>query len=309
MEQQAVDGVEKAQGQGVVSKGCGHQDDANRILRIAQSLGLPLPSAHGDAHALCRMAAALKNETRADMAFLPFCCTVEAEALGANITLGNADSGPRPAGYAYDSLDAFLNDNRCMDFGQGRIKAILEVCRILKKQGEMVAVEISGPVSVLSALVDFAVLFKCWRKDAALTTRAFLHIGGQLERYAKELCAAGVDLVSFADPAAAPHIIGPRFSSMLANAFLAPFLQSMTSSLHDATLHLCPHSASTMISAGLAVWDVAPASGQASYQRACIALAQPGRIFGKRCIKRRSPIAPESAFPFLQLQKQQEANQ
>ena len=257
--------------------------------------------------ALCRMAAALRSETKADLAFLPFCCTVEAEALGANITLGNADCGPRPAGYAYDSLASFLDDNRRMDFNQGRIKAILEACHLLKKQGETVAVELSGPVSILSALVDFAVLFKCWRKDEALTTRAFLHIGDQLEHYAKELCEAGVDLLSFADPAAAPHIIGPRFSGMLANVFLAPFLKSIASSLHGAALHLCPHSTSIVVSAGLAAWAEVPASGQSSYQRACIALARPGRIFGNSCIKRVKLIAPESAFPYLQLQNPQEA--
>lgn len=288
-------------------KGCGHQDDTTRILRIAQRLGLPLPAAHSDAHSLCLMAAMLRRESQADMAFLPFCCTVEAEALGAHINLGSANSGPRPAGYAYDSLAAFMDDNRLMDFSIGRIHAILEACQMLKNQDEMVAVEISGPVSILSALVDFAALFKCWRKDAALTTQAFLHIGGQLERYARELRAAGVDLISFADPAAAPHIIGPRFSSMLATTFLAPFLENMVASLPGTALHLCPHSASGLVKAQLAEWKDAPASGQASYQQACLSLAKAGRIFGKRCIKRTSPLPPQGMLPYLQLHKSQEA--
>lgn len=288
-------------------KGCGHQDDATRVLRIAQRLGLPLPDAHTDPHALCLMAALLRRESRADLAFLPFCCTVEAEALGAHINLGNDQIGPRPSGYAYDSLAAFMDDNRLMDFSIGRIHAILEACQMLKNQDEMVAVEISGPVSILSALVDFAALFKCWRKDAALTTQAFLHICGQLERYARELRAAGVDLISFADPAAAPHIIGPRFSSMLATTFLAPFLENMVASLPGTALHLCPHSASGLVKAQLAEWKDAPASGQASYQQACLSLAKAGRIFGKRCIKRTSPLPPQGMLPYLQLHKSQEA--
>ena len=290
-----------------VGKGCGHQDDATRVLRIAQRLGLPLPAAHTDAHALCLMAAMLRRESRADLTFLPFCCTVEAEALGAHINLGTADCGPRPAGYAYDSLGAFMDDNRLMDFSSGRIHAILEACQMLKNQDEMVAVEISGPVSILSALVDFAALFKCWRKDAALATQAFLHIGGQLECYARELCAAGVDLISFADPAAAPHIIGPRFSSMLATSFLAPFLEKLAVSLPDTALHLCPHSASSLVNAKLAAWEEIPASGQATYQQACLALARRGRIFGKRCIKRASPLPQHGMLPYLQLHKPEEA--
>lgn len=238
---------------------------------------------------------------------MPFCCTVEAEALGAHINLGTVDCGPRPAGYAYDSLGAFMDDNRLMDFSSGRIHAILEACQMLKNQGEMVAVEISGPVSILSALVDFAALFKTWRKDAALTTLAFLHIGGQLERYARELCAAGVDLVSFADPAAAPHIIGPRFSSMLATSFLAPFLEKLVASLPDTALHLCPHSASSLVNAQLAAWGEIPVSGHATYQQASLALAKGGRIFGKRCIKRASPLPEHGMLHYLQLQKPQEA--
>ena len=288
-------------------KGCGHQDDATRVLRIAQRLGLPLPAAHSDAHSLCLMAAMLRRESQADMAFLPFCCTVEAEALGAHINLGSANSGPRPAGYAYDSLAAFMDGNRLMDFSNGRIHAILEACHMLKNQDEMVAVEISGPVSILSSLVDFAALFKCWRKDAALTTQAFLHIGGQLERYARELCTAGVDLISFADPAAAPHIIGPRFSSMLATSFLAPFLEKLAASLPDTALHLCPHSASSLVNAQLAVWQEIPVSGHATYQQASLALAKGGRIFGKRCIKRASPLPEHGMLHTLQLQKPQEA--
>ena len=237
---------------------------------------------------------------------LPFCCTVEAEALGAHINLGNDQIGPRPSGYAYDSLAALMDDNRLLDFSNGRIHAILEACQMLKNQDEMVAVEIIGPVSILSALLILQRFSNAGARCSADDSGFFAHRQCQLERYARELRAAGADLISFADPAAAPHIIGPRFSSMLATTFLAPFLEKVVASLPGAALHLCPHSASGLVKAQLAEWKDAPASGQASHQQACL-LAKAGRIFGKRCIKRTSPLPPQGMLPYLQLHKPQEA--
>lgn len=289
------------------AKGCGHQDDGSQSLRIAAQAGIELPSAHTDPEAFSRLAALVKAENGADLAFLPLCCTVEAEALGAHITLGNAITGPRPAAYAHESLRAFMDADRAIDFTQGRIAVVLEACRRLKQLGIPVAVEISGPVSILSALIEFAVLFKSWRKDEALTVEAFNRIGIELERYTRMLRECGADLISYADPAAAPHIIGPRFSGMLARSFLAPFLSSLTSTIGGASLHLCPHSAAMLVSANLAEWTTVSVPAGAAYQQACLEMAGNGYVFGRQCIKRTSPACNKGHTHVLQLHKAQEA--
>ena len=71
---------------------CGHLDGAGISPESASRLGLKFPDLHCQAAGLAALARQIKNADQGALCLLPFCCTVEAEALGASIHLGNADS-------------------------------------------------------------------------------------------------------------------------------------------------------------------------------------------------------------------------
>lgn len=85
---------------------------------------------------------------------------MEAEALGACINLGNAEVGPRAGEATYPSLEAFLEENPVIDFHKGRVDTLLKACHSLHQAGENVVAEISGPLTILSALVGLPLLIK-----------------------------------------------------------------------------------------------------------------------------------------------------
>lgn len=266
--------------------GCGHQDNCGLDPKLASELGLSFPESHYDAQALSRLATALMEKNGARLAMLPFCCTLEAEALGANINLGNAEIGPRPGEPAYRSLEEFLETERELDLNSGRLAAVIKGCQIIASGGHKVSVEISGPLSVLSGLMDLSRVIKAWRKDEHLMAAAYDRLGRQIIRYALALKEAGATIISYADPIAAPKIIGPKYSKALAESFLARFLNQLKEELEGTPVHLCPNTARLLTDCELGQWSRISLRPDINYQEACLELIGKVDFFGQTCLKR-----------------------
>lgn len=267
---------------------CGHRDGGGIDPRLAAELGLDFPESHYDAQSMSRMAVAIMEKNRAKLAMLPFCCTVEAEALGGKINLGNAEIGPRPGDFAYRSLAEFLDAGRDTDLNAGRLAAVIQACEITVARGHKVAVEVSGPLSILSGLMELSQVVKAWRKDERLMGRALQSLGLQILRYARALKKSGASIISYADPIAAPHIIGPKYSSHLAQSFLAPFLDRLRTGLEGLPVHLCPNTARLLIDDGLGQWNPISLRPGIGYQEGCLELTGRVDFLGQACLKRRN---------------------
>jgi uroporphyrinogen-III decarboxylase len=283
--------------------GCGHQDASGLDAQLAKALGLHFPEAHFDASALAVLASAIRKKTEARLTALPFCCTIEAEALGAKINLGNSEIGPRPGDFIKNSLDEFMAGPVELNFQTGRISAIIKACEHLRSQGEKVLVEISGPLSILTGLMDLTKVIKGWRKNESLTALAFNRLGAEIIRYALELKKAGATIISYADPVGAPKIIGPKYARFLAEAFLVPFLEKLRRELQGSTVHVCPHSARLLIDAGLAEWRPVALSGPVTYQDGCLEANGRAEFLGQACIKRRKHVLDDGVIRELRLIK------
>ena len=266
--------------------GCGHQDGGGLDPHLAAELGLGFPESHYSALSLAAMAVAIMKKNRAELALLPFCCTVEAEALGAKVNLGNAAIGPRPGEFCHQSLDEFMAAGREMDLYSGRPAAILKACELMAAEGHNVAVEISGPLSILSGLMELSQVIKAWRKDEDSLARAFEHLGWQIIRYALALKESGAAIISYADPIAAPKIIGPKYSRVLAESFLARFLNKLSTELRGSSIHLCPNTARQLVDCGLGSWNPIRLGPGLSYQQGCLELAGQVAFLGQACLKR-----------------------
>jgi uroporphyrinogen-III decarboxylase len=69
------------------------------ITEVMQQTGSLWPDAHCDPRAMSRLALGVQRLTGAENLGVPLCMIVEAEAMGAAVTMGTVDSEPRVTGY------------------------------------------------------------------------------------------------------------------------------------------------------------------------------------------------------------------
>ena len=264
---------------------CGHLDSAGIASGLAAKLNLAFPETHREGAGMARLALGLKTERGAALCSLPFCCTVEAEALGASVILGDADNGPRTKEFVCSSLrDVLLL--KPMDFAAGRVAQVLGACSLLVAGGERVALEISGPMTILNWLMDLRVVFREWRKDGELMRETVSRLRGELLRYALEAGRKGVNVLCHADPAGTLAILGPERFSFMADAFLLPFLRGLEAEdSFKAAVQVCPKTSHALVRCGRAVWRELPLKRPMAYDAGCLAAAGDAPFLGEACIR------------------------
>ena len=117
---------------------------------IVKMTGLNFPEVHTKADYLATLSMEMKKHKKDNLCRLPFCNTVEAEALGGNIKLGDAKTGPRVESYAYSSIDELLEMGD-IDFTSGRIREVLKAVEILSGTGELVVLNVEGPFTIITS--------------------------------------------------------------------------------------------------------------------------------------------------------------
>lgn len=264
---------------------CQHENTVGFPDNIIKKTGLPFPESYNNCKALAVLAMAMKEENNMPFCSLPFCHTVEAEALGGHINLGDGRIGPRPQQYAYTSLEDLL-ETAPIDFSKGRIHEVLRACALLKEQGEKVALQICGPYSILSCLLDLSLLFKRWRKEPQLVKDLLAFISNNLLDYVSAAGAAGVDIISYADPAGSLKILGPKYTEETAHLFTLPFLQKASEiTASKSLLHLCPKT--TLVLTGLELAELVniPTDEKVLYAEAALAVIGKTNIIGQACLQ------------------------
>ncbi|WP_428559894.1 MAG: uroporphyrinogen decarboxylase family protein [Solidesulfovibrio sp. DCME] len=263
---------------------CGHGDMAVLPEALLARLGLTRRQVHTDAAAMARLARARRDDTGLALCLLPFCCTVEAEALGASIDLGDAVAGPRAGAFVCDGLRDVLA-LAPMGLRAGRLGQVLAACAGLARAGEAVALEISGPLTILNWLMDLTTVFKEWRRDEALFRDVLDRLAEELRLFALAAAKAGVWAVSFADPVGTVGVLGPGRFGVLADAFTVPFLRRLREADgFGARLHVCPRTAGALVAQGRATWREWPVDDRA-FPGAAGLPAGHNRLSGEACLK------------------------
>ena len=264
---------------------CSYGNDDTSTQAIIKQAGLRIPEVYTNADDMTVLAKIIKQESNSDFCYLPFCHTVEASALGADINFGNEFTGPRVRTYVCGNVDEF-RDLPEIDFSKGRINQVLEACRILSAEGENVALEMCGPITVFSALADIGQIIKGWRKMPEFMIDVFNNYRGQLIRYMREAFQAGVKLLCYADPAGGLNILGPRLTETVALEFTAPFLsEGIKIAGNKALIHLCPKTSYIITGLELAKWHDVGLSGPMSYEKACLEVCNEVDMVGEICIQ------------------------
>ena len=264
---------------------CKHENAVGFSAEIINKTALPFPASYNNYESLVTLAMAVKEEKNFPFCILPFCHTVEAEALGGKITLGDGRIGPRTKEYAFTSIEDLMQ-TAPIDFSKGRIHQVLLACSLLKERGEKVALQICGPYSILNCLMDISIFFKTWRKEPLLIEDVFALISNNLLQYFQVACEGGVDIISYADPAGSVKILGPRYAEMTARLFTVPFLQKAKEITTGKTLiQLCPKTTLILRGLDLAEFTDIAIPEKISYAEAALNVIGKTDIIGQACLQ------------------------
>jgi len=266
---------------------CGYDNGAGLGTWAEKNPVLQFPQAYLQRTMIAELASTIRKQENAAYCLLPFCHTLEAEALGANIYLGDGLTTPRARQPLCGSLSEVLK--LTMDFSNSRLQETLAACRVLKVEGETVLFQISGPLTVLNSLVPSELVFRAFRKEPDLLLQIFRKIGWDILQLAILAEEAGAELISYADPMGGVGIVGPKVAEMIARDFTVDFLRSMDRELRKQTLVLlCPKTAFALLGTDLAQWREHKLPQWMSYGEAALTHRGKFRFVGQSCVKKTS---------------------
>lgn len=252
---------------------------------IVKELGFTFPDVYLHADMMAALSKRQKEKQGSPICVLPFCHTVEAEAMGGIITLGNEVAGPRAKEYLYTNYKE-LGDIEETDFAKGRMQEVLKACQILHEQGEHVMLEVSGPITILNVLIDIKHIFKGMRKEPEFMKSVFQKVGTQILRYIEEAKKYGVDFISYADSAGGVNILGPKMAEQMVEDFTYDFLKEAQECSDEHTLlMLCPKTTFALLGTEKAELSDIGVSNEITYGEGCIEVLGKAKIVGIQCAK------------------------
>jgi [methyl-Co(III) methanol-specific corrinoid protein]:coenzyme M methyltransferase len=207
------------------------------VTEVMTAQGAPWPEAHRDEEAMLRLALAMQEATGFDSVALPFCMTVEAEAYGAAVDMGDMVTQPKvKRGVLPDDGSEELPTP---DFRAGRAGTVLRAmskARALRPDAALVG-NLVGPVSLLGMLADPLQVLRWTHRQPEVLSRHLDRISESVIEFGRLQRLAGADAICIADPTATGEILGAtQFRS-----FALPHLNRLAQVLRGAGLQVIVH--------------------------------------------------------------------
>ena len=211
----------------------------NMMFRdIMEKSGCPWPAAHSDPRLMAGLSAALYANGGFENYGVPYCMTVEAEVMGAQVDMGDLICEP----HVVFSPLAECGDwpqLKPLDINKGRIPCVLQAIRLLHQRNDGVPVigNITGPVSVAGTLVDMEKLLRTMSKDPDTAHGLLDFVADQLIVYGRAMVEAGADAICIAEPSGTGELLGPRHF----RNYTVPYLNKVMDALPVPVkiIHIC----------------------------------------------------------------------
>ncbi len=197
----------------------------------------PWPGSHSDPEQMARLAAMPWELAGLATATVPFCLSLEAEALGCQLDWGAINRTPSVKKSAASKPDEFnMPENLLM---QGRIPAVLNATEILQEHlGENIVInaKVTGPFTIAGHVFGVS-NFLSWVKTNPESVLAAMQQTAQVTKeLAKAFVTHGADVISVSDPTSS----GDLLSGDYYREFVYPFHKDVAGSIRvPAALHIC----------------------------------------------------------------------
>jgi MtaA/CmuA family methyltransferase len=203
--------------------------------------GVKWPEAHSDAEMMAVLSEGVYENGGFENFGVPFCMTVEAQAMGATVYMGTKINEPRVTNYPISHVSEWNKLNN-IDVSTGRAKVVLEAIKILKIKNPQVPIvaNLTGPVSLASSLMEPMFYYKELRKSPAEAHEFMKFVTENLIIFGKAQLEAGADILTISDPSGTGEILGPK----MFKEFALPYLNTIIDELKEYCLggtiiHIC----------------------------------------------------------------------
>ena len=264
---------------------CTYDNAVDITLKIIGHLELPIPEVYQESEYITQLAVKVQEEEKNLLCRLPFCHTLEGEALGGNVNFGDNKHGPRAKDYICKNLQEVL-ELPPIDVTKGRVAENLKAAKQLKNEGREVVFMLSGPFTILNMLIDSTQVFRGFRKEPEVFIEVFKKLGNEVLKIMEAALESGVNTFSYADSVGGVNIIGPKMAEFVLKEFTYDFVKKMEAMAKEDTLiFLCPKTAFALIGmdkAKFVPWEV---QGEMTYSEACLLHRGKVRFVGQTCMK------------------------
>jgi len=211
------------------------------VTEVMDAVGRFWPQAHLDPEKMAALTLGTNRLAGIENLGLPFCMTVEAEAMGARVDLGHKESEPRVVRYVMDTMED-LDRLTSIDVTRGRARVCVDAARILKEQaGEVpIIASLTGPVSLATSLVDPLLYYRALRLNKQAVHNLNRAAMENALAFGDAFVEAGADVICIADPSATGDLIG----CAAFDEFVLPYINMMTEHFRTrygkpSIVHIC----------------------------------------------------------------------
>ncbi|MDR2755379.1 MAG: hypothetical protein LBC20_06700 [Planctomycetaceae bacterium] len=211
------------------------------IVDVMNKTGHTLPDAHHTSDKMSDLAYDVYENTGFENFGIPFCMTVEAEALGSTINFGSLECEPKIQKEVFPSV----NDVTFLPAGTiencNRAGAVIQAIYLLSEKHPEIPVigSLTGPISTAASIVDPMTFLKQLRRERELSHQVIDYVTEQLMGYAKLMADNGATAISIADPTATGEILGPKIFEEYAVYYLNKIADAVHELRIPVIVHIC----------------------------------------------------------------------
>jgi len=177
----------------------------NVITRtVLDRFGIPLPAAHYSGVMMAELAAATYDTVGFDNIGVPFCLTVEAEALGARVDIGDSTMLPRIIAFPDISMEELIANALPALLQHGRVPQVLRSIELLRdmRPGVPIIGNMAGPATLSASLIRPSAMIELVKNNPGLLNRLLEGIVSFLCAYAEAMVEKGASIIMIHEPAA-----------------------------------------------------------------------------------------------------------
>lgn len=271
---------------------CSNDDNESIPETIRQKLGLTFRDVHCDGGRMALLSQNMKAYNKDTICRVPFSNTVEAESLGAGVKFSEDNLQARIGEYRINDIRDVYG-LKGMDFESKSIRSTINAVGHLKDMGETVCLQVEGPFTIASQLMESTLFYKSLLKEKEAMEYLFGIIQAGILEYVELAVSSGASVISYADPAGTLDILGPAMYKRSSGPLNCGILGKIAESLENAVVHVCGRTSSSLEMGGFAKKHPLSLKAGQSYGEGLIEMitSHPEtKLFGNGCIKR-SPMS------------------